>query len=81
MNATIHVAGPVQLSGLYQACSRCGFVLQDYTGGMPMVVEGDDTTIPAWEEGKRIAVRENASWTLANDMPIGLGEEECRPTS
>lgn len=81
MNATIHLAGPVQMGGLYQECSRCGFVLQDYTGGQPMVPEGMDTSIPVWPVGRRISVAGNATWTLADGIPLDADETECRSTS
>lgn len=37
-NRTVHLAGPPE--GLVQQCSRCGFVLNDYTGAM---------SVGAWE--------------------------------
>lgn len=78
MKATIHLAGTPQLGGLYQRCARCGHVLQDYTDGLPMVIEGDDPTLPTWTEGRRIAVAGNATWTLAPDIPLDADETECR---
>ncbi|WP_155353169.1 hypothetical protein [Acrocarpospora macrocephala] len=81
MSATIHIAGPAQLGGLYQTCERCGFVLQDYTGSTPMVVEGEDPTIASWPEGGRIGVIGNATYTLPDDRPLDDDETECRPTS
>lgn len=77
-NATIHVAAPPQLGGLHQACSRCGHVLQDYTGGQLMVPDGQDTTIPTWAEGRRVGVADNATWTMADDEPLDLDETECK---
>jgi len=79
MIATIHVAGPPQLGGLYQTCTRCGHVLQDYTGSQPMVPEGEDPTIPTWPEGQRIAVSGNATWTIPPGLPLGHDQTECRP--
>ncbi|SFK92182.1 hypothetical protein SAMN05216275_14141 [Streptosporangium canum] len=78
MIATIHLAGPPQLSGLYQACVRCGHVLQDYTGRQVMVPEGQDPTLAVWPEGHRIAISGNATWTVANDAPLTNGETECK---
>lgn len=78
MRATIHIAGPPQLGGLYQQCARCGHVLQDYTGSMPMVVEGQDPTVPTWIEGQRIGVYGGAMWMLGPDIPLDADEAECR---
>lgn len=78
---TVHIAGPPQLGGLYQECTRCGYVLQDYTGSQPMVVDGEDTTISAWPEGRRIAVRGNATWVNADGASLDDDETECRSTS
>lgn len=83
--ATIHVAGPPQFGGLYQTCTRCGHVLQDYTGGMPMVAvteEATDVSLPVWPEGERIAVRGNGTWVIGPaGRELDHTERECRPTS
>ena len=76
----IHTAGPPQLGGLHQQCARCGHVLQDYTGSQPMVVEDEDT-ISTWPEGRRIAVRDNATWVMAEDAPLDDDETECQAVS
>lgn len=85
--ATVHTAGPPQLGGLYQACTRCGHVLQDYTGGMPMVAVTDDAdaqdvSLGVWPEGERVATSGPATWVIG---PAGRelddDERECRPTS
>lgn len=78
MIATIHVAGPPQLGGLHQQCARCGHVLQDYTGSQLMVPDGQDTTIPSWAEGRRVGVRENATWTIPDGVPLDADETECK---
>lgn len=78
---TLHTAGPPQFGGLYQACTRCGYVLQDYTGSQPMVVDGEDTTIATWPEGRRIAERGNATWVMADDALLDENETECKAVS
>ncbi|MEV0616147.1 hypothetical protein AB0I81_22730 [Nonomuraea sp. NPDC050404] len=78
---TVHVAGPPQMGGLYQECSRCGYVLQNFTGGMIMVPEGQDTEIPTFPEGRRIVISGKAAWVLADDRELEDGETECRPAS
>lgn len=84
MIATIHVAGEVQLGGLYQECSRCGFVLQDYAGRqVATVVEPGQPapTLPAWPVGKRIGMAGPATWVLSDDAVLESDERECRATS
>jgi hypothetical protein len=79
---TIHIAGPAQMGGLYQDCSRCGHVLQDFTGGQPMTpTDQADRGIPAWTEGNRIAVNDNATWNIPDGEPLEDDETECRATS
>jgi hypothetical protein len=79
---TIHVAAEPKFSGLYQDCSRCGYVFQDLTGSQPMVPEEDaGTGIPYWTVGNRIAVNGRASWNIPNGAPLEDNEIECRPTS
>lgn len=82
--ATVHVAGPPQLGGLFQDCARCGHVLQDYTGSEVMVsVEPGDTappTIGHWQEGGRIAQVGNATYVVPA-RPLDDDERECRPAS
>lgn len=82
MSTTVHVAGPVQLGGLYQQCARCGYVLQDYTGGQVMVPEGQASQgIPAWAVGGRVAVDGGAKWVVLGDAPLDVGQVECQPVS
>lgn len=84
MKATVHLAGPPQLGGLYQECARCGHVLQDYTGGEVGVVAepGASTDIAHWTEGERIATAGNATWLIGPPgRPLDATETECRPTS
>lgn len=79
---TIHIAAPPKFGGLFQDCSRCGYVLQDFTGGQPMVPEEDaGTGIPYWTVGNRVAVNGNATWNMPDDTPLSSGETDCRPTS
>lgn len=78
---TVHIAGPPQMGGLYQVCIRCGHVLQDYTDGQPMVVDGEDTAIATWPEGQRIAIRGNATWVMSNTAELDDREAECRQAS
>lgn len=79
---TIHIAAEPQYSGLYQACSRCGHVLQDYTGGQPMTLQEDaGTGIPSWTPGNRVAVKDNATWNIPDGEPLEDDETECWPTS
>lgn len=78
----VHIAGPPQMGGLYQTCSRCGYVLQDYTGGQVMVPEDQaDRGIGIWSVGKRVAVNGDASWRVPDDAPLDDGETECRAAS
>ncbi|MGP4092976.1 hypothetical protein [Nonomuraea sp. KM90] len=78
---TVHIAGPPRMGGLYQECSRCRYVLQNYTGGMVMVPDGQDAEIPHFPEGWRIVISGNAAWAKADDAELDDGETECRPAS
>jgi hypothetical protein len=69
------------MGGLYQACSRCGHVLQDFVGDQIMVPEGQDRGIAAWTEGNRVAANDNATWNIPNSEPLEDDETECRATS
>jgi hypothetical protein len=82
---TVHVVGPPQLGGLYQECSRCGHVLQDYTGQEVMVAvepgEAKPPTLPCWEEGARVGQREGMAYVIQSDRQLAWNERECRPAS
>jgi hypothetical protein len=69
------------MGGLYQECARCGYVLQDFTGGVIMVPDGQDAGIPTFPEGWRLVVRGNATWVKADDAPLDDDEIECKATS
>lgn len=80
--STIHIAGEPRFGGLFQDCARCGYVFQDYTGRQPMAHEEDaGLGIPYWTVGSRVAVNGGASWTVKVELPLGFGENECRPAS
>lgn len=78
---TVHIAGPVV--GARQECSRCGYVLDDWTGQevAVMVEPGQPTpTLSFWPVGEQIAVADCATWVLS-DRPLASDERECRATS
>ncbi|MEU4578982.1 hypothetical protein [Nonomuraea sp. NPDC023979] len=78
----IHVAAEPTFGGLYQECSRCGYVLQDYTGSHPMVPEDDaGMGIPFWSVGRPVAVQGTATWVMPDGAELAPGEIECRATS
>lgn len=77
----VHIAGPPRMGGLFQECARCGYVLQNYTGSVLMVPDGQDTGIPTLPEGRRIVISGNATWVKADDAELVDGEIECRSVS
>ena len=79
---TVHIAGEPRFGGLFQDCSRCGYVFQDLTGSQPMVPEDQaGLGIPYWTVGGRVAVNGNASWALLDDAELDDAEIKCRPAS
>lgn len=85
MIATVHVAGEIQLGGLRQECSRCGHVLEDWTGRHAMAVTEPGQpapTLPLWPVGKRIGVADNATFVMGDGVQLDPEtDRECRPTS
>jgi len=73
VTAILHEAGPVVAAR--QCCARCGTILVDYTGKMPMIPIGQDPGLTFWAPGP-VAVDGGASWTdNSGSVPA------CRPVS
>ena len=76
MAALVHVAGPVVAAR--QECSRCGHVLQDYSGHEVMVVAGDDRGLVFWAPGASVIVDGSAAFLVAG---ADDGHLNCKPVS
>lgn len=82
----VHVAGEPVLDGLRQDCSRCGYVLHDYTGSEIAVLgEADDFTPSTFPVGQLVCVLDDpgvrAQIAISPDRIDPATDTECRPTS
>lgn len=64
-----HIAGP---AGLKQVCTRCGYVLQDFTGSGWCSESGKPPG--SWAEGGRVIVQEFAGGKLSGTVETWAGE-------
>lgn len=82
--SVVHIAGEPVLGGLRQECSRCGYVLEDWTGRQVMaVVEPGQAApvLPLWPVGAWVGVSGNAAFVIASERLDRATDRECRPVS